>query len=121
MKPPHILIVDDEDDFRTTLNLLLSMQGFQVSEASSGDHAITLTDAGLRPDVILLDYRMPGLNGGQTLEHLRAQALESPAVLVTAANRADDLARQHGFDAVLLKPVGVDALMATLGKLLGPR
>ena len=76
MKPPHILIVDDEVDFRETLNLLLSMQGFQVSEASSGDHAIMLTDAGLRPDVILLDYRMPGRTGGATLEYMRPQALE---------------------------------------------
>jgi CheY-like chemotaxis protein len=121
MKPPHILIVDDEGDFRPTLNLLLSMEGSQVSEASSGDHAIKLTDAGLRPDLLLLDYRMPGLNGGQTLQHMRAQALDAPAVLVTAASEAHDLARQHGFDAVLRKPVGPDALVATLGKLLAPK
>lgn len=120
MKPPHILIVDDEGDFRGTLNLLLSMEGFHVSEASCGDHAIDLVDAGLRPDVLLLDYRMPGLNGGQTLEHIRARALNVPAVLLTAASEANQLARQHGFDAVLRKPVGPDDLLATLGKMLPP-
>jgi CheY-like chemotaxis protein len=121
MKPPHILIVDDEGDFRATLNMLLSMEGFHVSEACSGDHAIKLIDAGLQPDLLLLDYRMPGLNGGQTLQHMRAQALDAPAVLVTAASEAHALARQHGFDAVLKKPVGADILVTTLGKLLAPR
>jgi CheY-like chemotaxis protein len=121
MKPLHVLIVDDESDFRATLNLLLSMEGFQVTEAPSGDHAIKLVDAGLRPDVLLLDYRMPGLNGGQTLGHMRSQALDAPAVLITAASDAHDLARQHGFNAVLQKPVGTDALLATLVKVLAPR
>lgn len=120
MRSPHILIVDDEGDFRATLNVLLSMEGFEVTEACSGDHAIKLIDAGLRPDVLLLDYRMPGLNGGQTLEHLRAQSLGAPALLVTAASEAHALARHHGFDAVLQKPVGPDVLVAALCKLLAP-
>ena len=120
MEPPHILIVDDEDDFRGTLNILLSMEGFHVSEATSGNQAIDLIDAGLRPDVLLLDYRMPGLNGGQTLDHIRRRALDVPAVLVTAASEAHHLARQHGFHAVLRKPVGPDDLLATLRKTLPP-
>jgi CheY-like chemotaxis protein len=53
--------------------------------------------------------------------HWTTCSLESPAVLVTAASDAHDIAQQHGFDDVLQKPVGVDALMTTLGKLLGPR
>ena len=121
MKPPHILIVDDEGDFRATLNMLLSMEGFRVSEASSGGHAIDLIDAGLRPDALVLDYRMPGLNGGQTLRHIRSQAPDAPAVLLTAASEANDIARQYGFDAVLRKPIGPDVLLATLGKVLPPR
>jgi CheY-like chemotaxis protein len=117
---PHILIVDDEGDFRATLSVLLGMEGFHVSEASTGHHAIDLIDAGLRPDVLLLDYRMPGLNGGQTLENMRARALHAPAVLLTAASDAHHLARLHGFDAMLRKPVGPDELLATLGKVLPP-
>lgn len=116
MKPPHILIVDDESDFRTTLNLLLSMEGFEVSEAASGDRAVELVRAGMRPDVLLLDFRMPGLNGAETLQKLRSEALDARVVLVTAASEAHEIARQHGFDAVLRKPVGPDELMATIGK-----
>jgi two-component system, sensor histidine kinase len=118
MKPPHVLVVDDEGNLRAALNMLLSMEGFQVTEAPGGEHALELVSAGLRPDLLLLDYRMPGLNGGQTLERIRAQALDAPAVLLTAASGAHDLARQHGFDAVLQKPVGPDVLVATLRKLL---
>lgn len=120
MNPPHVLIVDDEGDFRETLSLLLNMEGFQVSEASSGEHAIAVVDAGLKPDVLLLDYRMPGLSGGQTLEQMRARALVAPAVLLTAASEAHHLARQHGFNAVLRKPVGPDKLRDTIVKLLRP-
>lgn len=115
---PHILIVDDEGEFRMTLNVLLGMEGFQVSEASSGNHALELIESGLRPDVLLLDFRMPGLNGGQTLDRVRALAIDAPAILLTAAGEAEAIARRHGFDAVMVKPFGPDDLLRALRQLL---
>jgi CheY-like chemotaxis protein len=75
----HLLIIDDERPFRTLIQRLLGREGFQVSEASSGEEAIRLFDSGLRVDVMLVDYRMPGLNGGQTLEALRRSGINVPA------------------------------------------
>lgn len=115
---PHVLVVDDESDFRLSLNLLLGLEGFRVSEASDGHDALAQIDGGLRPDVILLDYRMPGWNGGETLQQLQARSLGIPVVLLSAASDAQQLAEQHGFDAFLRKPIWPDDLLAVLRRFL---
>jgi CheY-like chemotaxis protein len=111
---PSVLVIDDEEDIRVSLIRLLECDGFRASEAADGETAIRALDDGLHPDVLLLDYRMPGLNGGQTLDTLRARGHRMPAVLLTAAKDAADIAARHGFDAVLTKPVGPEEVFSTL-------
>jgi CheY-like chemotaxis protein len=94
--------------------MLLESEGFRASEAADGETAIRVLDDGLHADVLLLDYRMPGLNGGQTLDTLRARGHRMPAVLLTAAKDASEIAARHGFDAVLTKPVGPEQVFSTL-------
>lgn len=111
---PKVLVVDDEDDIRLSLEMLLEAEGYQVSSAAGGEAAIQALDGGLAADALLLDYRMPGLNGGQTLDALRARGHGMPAILVTAAKDGAEIAARHGFHAVLIKPVGADQIFSTL-------
>lgn len=111
---PIVLIVDDEEDLRLSLSMLLELEGFRALDAADGEAAIRALDGGLQIDVLLLDYRMPGLNGGQTLDVLRARGHRIPAVLLTAAKDADEISARHGFDAVLRKPVGPEQVSSTL-------
>jgi DNA-binding response OmpR family regulator len=115
--PAHVLVVDDEKDFREATTMLLSLEGFRVSEASSGDEAIPLlqsTSSADRVDVVLLDYRMPGRNGGDTLKALRALGLKSRVILVTAASNFRNLGVKFGFDEVVPKPCDFNELLAAI-------
>ena len=112
----HVLIVEDNADGRETLARLLRRLGHQVSVAEDGPRGV---DAGLalRPEVVLIDIGLPGLDGYQVAAQLRA-GLGSGAILVALTGRGqpDDVkrAREAGCDAHLVKPVDFDALGALL-------
>jgi CheY-like chemotaxis protein len=114
----HLLVVDDEPGFRCLARRLLGREGFQVSEASSGEEALNLLDSGLRVDVLLLDYRMPGLNGGETLDALRRKGIDVPAVLISAAAEIYELAAQYGFNGAISKPCSTEAILQVIEPLL---
>ncbi|HEX8997492.1 MAG TPA: response regulator [Ktedonobacterales bacterium] len=87
MARPHILLVDDDQDIRTTLRVALEEEGYEVEEAEDGLEALDLLRHSLQPLVVILDLRMPRLTGDALLrrvdrkEHLPAQ---HTYVLVTA-------------------------------------
>ena len=113
----RVLIVDDEPPARERLRSLLAEAGeFEVAgEAGNGELAIALTDK-LIPDIVLLDVRMPGIDGLEVARHLAALP-EPPAVIFTTA--FDEYALQ-AFDseavAYLLKPIRAEKLRAALAK-----
>jgi two-component system, LytTR family, response regulator AlgR len=113
----RILIVDDEPPARERLRSMLSEGGeFEVvGEAGTGAQALDLVDR-LLPDVVLLDVRMPGIDGLEVARHLAALP-EPPAVIFTTA--FDEYALQ-AFDseavAYLLKPIRAEKLKAALAK-----
>jgi two-component system, LytTR family, response regulator AlgR len=113
----RILIVDDEPPARERLRSMLSEAGeFEVTgEASNGEQALDLVDK-LLPDVVLLDVRMPGIDGLEVARHLAALP-EPPAVIFTTA--FDEYALQ-AFDseavAYLLKPIRAEKLKSALAK-----
>jgi CheY-like chemotaxis protein len=115
---PHLLIVDDQEDLRVSLTLLLAFEGFTVSEAGDGAAALDALDRGLRPDLLVLDQRMPGLTGAQTLAAVRARGLVLPALLISAANDGAELARLHRFDGFLPKPFSPEQLLEHVRRLL---
>src|SRR5690349_14482562 len=80
-----ILIVDDEPAGRETLAALLLSQGYQLAFASSGAEALRQADE-LQPDLILLDVMMPGLDGFEVCQRLRADPVlgDVPIILLTA-------------------------------------
>ena len=81
-----VILVEDNQIFRETLELLLGLRGDMavVASVASGNEAIDVCTE-LRPDVVLVDYRMPGLNGAQTTAAVLEASPESRVVCLTAS------------------------------------
>jgi CheY-like chemotaxis protein len=95
MSPKHILLVDDEDDIREVAALSLeAVGGRRVSSASDGASGVVMARAA-RPDAILLDVMMPGLDGPATVARLREDPLtrDIPVILLTAKAQTSDRLR----------------------------
>jgi CheY-like chemotaxis protein len=116
-----VMVVDDEADYRDSVALLLGLDGFRVSHAATGTQALACVLSGAKPDVMLLDQRMPGLTGTQTLAELRRVGIDLPVVLVSAAADARGLADEHQFDGVLQKPFSHDDLNGVIRDVLRKR
>lgn len=85
-QPGRLLIVDDDDDFRRTLVLFLADRGFEIADCASGRAALEFFRAGKPVDAILLDWRMPDMNGLEVLHALRQQGIAAPTILLTGVN-----------------------------------
>jgi DNA-binding NtrC family response regulator len=109
---PRILLVDDEERFRTTLCKLLGVRGIPVASVGSGEEA--LAELRSRPyDVILLDVRMPGMNGIEVLAEIKKINPSLEVIILTghaSVDAAADIMKLGGYD-YLLKPCSVDELM----------
>jgi CheY-like chemotaxis protein len=109
----RVLIADDNKDAVTSLAMLLEHAGHEVVTAATGLEALEVADRA-RPDVLILDIGMPGLNGYQVARRIRQEAWGRRAVLIAATGwgQADDVdrARTAGFDHHLTKPIDPDAL-----------
>ncbi len=113
----RVLIVDDEPPARERLrSMIAEAEGFDVAgEAGNGEQALQLVDS-LQPDVVLLDVRMPGVDGLEVARHLATHA-EPPAVIFTTAFEEYALeAFESQAVAYLLKPIRTEKLVAALAK-----
>jgi len=115
----HVLVVDDEDDFVDMMRVLLELERFQVSSSSSAPSAVRRVCDGLAPDIVLLDFRMPVLDGGDALRRMRSCGLSSPAILVSGTRDIRDQAVLHGFDAWVQKPFDFGTLLGAIDHCLG--
>jgi signal transduction histidine kinase/CheY-like chemotaxis protein len=86
-RPATILLVDDEDIVRRATAEMLADIGYGVVQASSGAEALRLLRDGLRFDIVVSDYLMPGMNGVELIEHARALAPALPALLISGYSR----------------------------------
>lgn len=117
-----ILNIDDDDSGRELLSRYLVKAGFKVIEASTGMEGIRLA-AEARPELILLDIRLPDLDGFEVCRRLRETAATAHTpILQLSASYRDDAARVHslevGADAYLTKPVERERLLSTVSSLL---
>jgi two-component system response regulator ChvI len=87
--PVHIVGVDDEDLFRESLGLNLIDEGYEVTSFSNGQSALNHFAAGGAADVVLLDWRMPGMNGLEVLRSLRRAGNTTPVIFLTVLS--DDI------------------------------
>jgi DNA-binding NtrC family response regulator len=83
---PNILVVDDEPSMQRYLRTLLEVENYNVSTASTGEEALDQVEKGLKPDVVLLDLLMPGIDGIQTLERLRAMNPALKVIMLSCVN-----------------------------------
>ena len=115
--PPLVLIVDDDESTREMLVMALTEEGYRTGEAGDGREAIRfLTDQ--RPDLVLLDVRMPGMTGPELLSLLRRQHPGLPVVLTSADPRLVHDATHEGAVDVLIKPFDLDQLTDTVARAL---
>lgn len=117
------MVVEDEPENRLFIGLMLRTEGYEVLEAEDGFAALEMLRDGPRPELILLDVMMPGLNGWQVYEKIREQPdwADIPVVMLTAlAQRADvERAVQLGVDGYLTKPFEPTDLLHTIEETLG--
>lgn len=119
--PARILIVDDERQNRQLLEVLLAADGHLLDTASGAEEALALV-LRQRPDLILLDVMMPGMDGYQLVARLKANAETAsiPVVMLTALD--DRNSRSHGLSAgavaFLTKPVDRAALREVVSSIL---
>jgi DNA-binding response OmpR family regulator len=118
MSRARILVVDDEADIRELLRELLSRAGYDVEVAEDGRAGLRALFAA-RPDLVVLDVNMPGLDGWQTLERMR-DVSEVPVLMLTA--RTGELEKVRGLtrgaDDYVTKPFGRQELLARVQALL---
>jgi CheY-like chemotaxis protein len=94
--PPSVLIVDDHDDFRASARALLELDGFLVvGDVEDGEAALEAAGR-LRPDVVLLDVQLPGMDGFEVAERLAATAEAPRVVLISSRRRSAYDARLPG-------------------------
>jgi CheY-like chemotaxis protein len=107
---PSVLVVDDEPAIRTTLRLILELEGYTVRLASDGAQALAQMTLAA-PRVVLLDVQMPGLDGWQTLPRLKARAPTVPVIMVSGVPHLREAAAAHHADGALPKPFDVDGVL----------
>ena len=118
---PLILLIEDSPTFAAELRATLEGAGHDVCTGASGEDGLRLA-ADLRPDAVLVDQMLPGLDGTEVIRRLRADAAlrRTPCVLLTASDRrADELrAFEAGADAFIQKHTGAPVILAKLTALL---
>lgn len=118
----HALIVDDDVSMVKTLGDILQLQGWEVTTAATGAAAVQLA-ATRAFDVVLMDVKMPGMDGVSALKAMKAARRDLPIVLMTAYAAEDRLAEAEraGVVRILPKPVDIGALMALLASAVAAR
>lgn len=120
-----VLIVEDEYGNAEVLQLLLEAEGYRVALASNGKQALEILRDGEKPDLILSDFMMPIMNGGEFGILIRQDAALSRIPFVFMSGTSEDVVRRafEDYDAFLVKPIELDGLLAVIERLLtdGPQ
>jgi two-component system, OmpR family, response regulator VicR len=114
-----ILVVEDEYAVARGVQYALEQEGYAVSLARSGEDGLTIARE-LTPDLILLDVRLPGIDGFEVLRRLRTSGSKAPVLMLTARDEEMDkvIGLELGADDYLSKPFGLRELMSRIKALL---
>lgn len=114
-----ILVIDDDDSLRDTIAVVLEQEGFGLLHAADGrtglDRALTH-----KPDLLLVDLRLPGMSGMEVCKRLRASNVKTPIIVLSAVSDEVDkvLLLEIGADDYIVKPFGVRELLARIRAVL---
>lgn len=119
-KSVRLLIVDDEADFRRAAANGLSRRGFEVAEAAGGEEGVAAVRAN-PPDIVLLDQKMPGMSGIETLKQIRKISDDLPVIILTGHGDFNTAMAGIKLEIVdfIQKPVDIDYLSGRIHDLLG--
>jgi DNA-binding response OmpR family regulator len=117
--PIRLLLVDDDADFRRATTTTLARRGFAVTEAESGEAALVALQTE-RPDVVVLDLKMPGMGGIEALRQIRETDAELPVIVLTGHGDFDAAFAGIALDIVdfLHKPMDVEELAERIRRLV---
>jgi two-component system, OmpR family, KDP operon response regulator KdpE len=109
-----ILVVDDEPQIRRVMRSTLSVHGYVITEATTGEDAIESVRKN-HPDLVLLDVNMPGMGGIEACREIRRSS-DAPIIMLTVRNAERDkvAALDAGADDYVVKPFGIEELLARI-------
>ena len=118
----QILFVEDDAMNRRVVKDMLSVAGAEMSEAEDAESGLKMIDEG-DYNIILMDLRMPGMDGLTAIRHIRSRTDSKstlPVIVVTADTAANlrEICLTNGADEVLMKPVAMNALFDAIGRML---
>jgi two-component system nitrogen regulation response regulator NtrX len=118
----RVLVIDDEPDIRKTLKMTLEYEGYEIATAGTGNEGLERARSE-RPDAILLDIKMPGLDGVEVLERLRAQGSDAAVLMISGHGDIQDAVRATRLGAFdfLEKPLDRDRTSLALRNALEQR
>lgn len=116
------LIIDDSRPIHTLVCEMLGEQGIEFVHSYNGKEGVT-SARDKNPDLILLDWEMPEMNGIEALEEIRKTNIEVPILMSTTKNTMNDIvsAMQKGASDYLMKPFTKDILIGKINQVLGPK
>ncbi|MDX9788129.1 MAG: sigma-54 dependent transcriptional regulator [Desulfobacterales bacterium] len=118
-KAQTICVIDDDDQLRTSFHKLLTEEGYQVSGAASGEAGLELIDREI-PDLVILDMRLPGMNGMETFQKIHKREPKLPVIIMTAYGTTDtaiEATKQGAFDYIL-KPFDIPNMLKVIHQAL---
>ena len=121
----RVVCVEDEPDVIDLMRLIVTRQGLEFISARGGQKGIETVEQ-IKPDLVLLDLMMPGIDGWEVYDHLKAnpETKDIPIIVVTARAQHDPRVtemRIHSSDNLVTKPFGPAQLIETINKALGNR
>ncbi|MDD5170037.1 MAG: response regulator, partial [Syntrophales bacterium] len=115
IRKTKVLVVDDDRRMVKTIHDILTIKGYEIVEANSGEEAVEKVQSDM-PDCILMDIRMEGLSGIETMKIIKEKAPHLPVILMSAYAYDEQVleAKQLGAWAVLDKPIEIQAVLSFL-------
>ncbi len=117
MARAQILVVDDEETIRTTLSDIITIKGYEVATAESGEMAVAMCTEN-RYDAILMDVRMPGIDGVEAFRQIRVNQPDVRMIIMTAysTEELEQVALDEGAIAFLPKPLDIQKVLELIGE-----
>lgn len=115
-----ILVIEDHPDTLMFMSLALEKEGFSVIEATNGNDALSQIQGGAMPDLVLVDYCMPGCNGKEFLQKFRNRpgSEHVPVYFTSGWGDLDEVTRDCGAQGYIEKPVDLDKLINKVEEVL---